>query len=293
MKKNLFISIIAAASLVLSGLNVSAEDGQDNNHQDNNGEESDCQGGQIDGSESLIASVALVPSTNAPSGAGGRANLISDNEDGIVTASLSLSITGLTSGTYSLALVKKSDGATVDLGQFSIGDSGQEGDDEGDGDNNDGDHEKKGCAWAVFLSEKDVQLPAHVDPMDIGQIIVSDSNGNVLLIGDLVNPAPTTSIKFKAALRVGPGSVSLQTTGKAQAKSIVKRGKRSDRFTLIASGVAANSTFTVSVNGQAAGTVKSNRKGKVLVRKLPANLLNVRSVHLVDGNGQTALKAKF
>jgi hypothetical protein len=62
---------------------------------------------------------------------------------------------------------------------------------------------------------------------------------------------------------------------------------------MIASGVAPNSTFSVSVNGQSAGTVKSNAKGKVLVRTLPANLLVVKSVHLIDSNGATAVRAKF
>jgi hypothetical protein len=62
---------------------------------------------------------------------------------------------------------------------------------------------------------------------------------------------------------------------------------------MVASGVAPNSTFTVMVNGQAAGTVKSNSKGKILVKKLPANLLLVRSVHIVDSAGQTAVRAKF
>jgi hypothetical protein len=62
---------------------------------------------------------------------------------------------------------------------------------------------------------------------------------------------------------------------------------------MIASGVAPNSTFSVSVNGQSFGTVKSNAKGKVLVRTLPANLLVVKSVHLIDSTGVTAVRAKF
>jgi hypothetical protein len=80
---------------------------------------------------------------------------------------------------------------------------------------------------------------------------------------------------------------------KAQAHSTAKRGKLDNRFTMIASGVAPNSTYSVVVNGQTVGTAISNRKGKVLVNKLPANLLKVRSVHLVDGNGNTAVRAKF
>jgi len=87
-----------------------------------------------------------------------------------------------------------------------------------------------------------------------------------------VTPTGTTSVKFKAKLKVAAGNVTLQTTGTAQASSMAKKGRRTDRFTMIASGVAPSTTFAVTVNGQNAGTVKSNRKGKVLVRKLPANL---------------------
>ncbi len=37
----------------------------------------------------------------------------------------------------------------------------------------------------------------------------------------------------------------------------------------------------------------AGKVGKVLVRTVPVNLLVVRSIHLMDGNGNTALKAKF
>jgi hypothetical protein len=62
---------------------------------------------------------------------------------------------------------------------------------------------------------------------------------------------------------------------------------------MIASGVPANSTFEVHVNGTAVGTAKSNKKGKVLVKKLPANLRTVRSVKLVDSEGHAAASVKF
>ena len=129
--------------------------------------------------------------------------------------------------------------------------------------------------------------------MDIAQILISDSDGNVILIGDLVNPAASSAIKFRANLRVRSASGVSSKNGKALALTNARKGKRADRFTMIASGVAPNTTFSVSVNGQSAGTVKSNAKGKVLVRTLPANLLVVKSVHLIDANGATAVRAKF
>jgi len=129
--------------------------------------------------------------------------------------------------------------------------------------------------------------------MDIAQIVISDGDGNVVLIGDLVTPAPQSSIKFRAHLRIRSASGVSSNNGKALALTNARKGKRADRFTMMASGVAPNTTYTVSVNGHNSGTVKSNAKGKVLVRALPANMLVVKSVHLIDGNGVTAVRAKF
>jgi len=252
-----------------------------------------CQGGHIDGSETLIASVDLLPPTNAPSAAGGFAKLISDNEDGVITSSLSLTITGLDAGVYTLSVVKKSDGSTVDLGQVQIGGCG-DGDDEDDDDNQgDDDGGDKCCSLGVQISDQEIQLPDGVDPLDVGQLLVLDSNGNLVLTGDFVNATGTTVIKFRAKLRVGPGTLSVQTTGRAQALSTSHKARRIDRFTMLGYGVTPSTVFTVRVNGQEAGTVKSNRRGNVLVRKLPANLLTVRSVELVDPSGNTAAHAKF
>jgi len=296
----LFISTLLLCSLLSFGIQARADDdGEGDDNHDQQGQ--DCQGGNIDGSETLVATVTLTPTTNAPTDASGMAKLISDNEDGTVKSSFTLSITGLTDGVYDLNAVRKSDGSTVDVGQFSIGQrSGgdDEGDDESDGDNHDGqnnDGEHIDCTNAFTGAvSMEVQLPSGLDPMDIEQILISDTNGNVLLTGDLVNPSTNSTVKFTAKLRVHTASgVTTSLSNKAQAQTTAKKGRRSDHFTMIASGVTPNTTFTVQVNGQDVSTVKSNRKGKVLVRKIPANLLIVKSVHLVDPNGQTAVSAKF
>jgi hypothetical protein len=290
MKTHSFLSALVVSSLLSFGINTRAlgDDQGDNN--DDQGE--NCQGGHIDGSETLIATVVLVATNNAPTNSGGFAKLISENEDGVVSSSFSLCITGLTTGTYDLSVIRKSDGSSVDLGQFVVG-----GCDHGDGDDNDyedgngGDDGEKCCQSGVALD--DVPLPSDLDPMDIAQIVISDSDGNVILIGDLVDPVGASNIKFRAKLRIRTASGIASQNGKALALTNARKGKRADRFTMIASGVAPNSTFSVSVNGQSAGTVKSNAKGKVLVRTIPANLLVVKSVHLIDSTGATAVRAKF
>jgi len=298
MKTTRVLALLAACALAVFCPSLRADDGQ-NHGGDDQGENEDCQGGHIDGSETLIASVDLVPTTNAPAGAGGFAKLISENEDGVVQSSFSLTITGLDAGVYTLSIVKKSDGSTNDIGQFQIGGCGRhhDGDEDGEGDEGDDDNDGEKCCNSttngIVISDEDVQLPDGTDPVDVGQILISDLNGNVLLVGDLVNATGKTSVKFRAKLRLAPGSASLQAAGKAQAVGTARRGRHLNRFTMIASGLTPNTIFTVRVNGQDAGMLKSNRKGKALLHKLPANLLTVRSVHLVDPQGQTAVRAKF
>src|SRR3954466_6086842 len=164
-----------------------------------------------------------------------------------------------------LSVVKKSDGSTVVLGNIRMrGDEGDDGD-YGDGDNGDdengegGDQGGSGQWWGkcgdhsgtnVNVSVSEVELPPDLDPMDIGQIILSDFSGNAILTGDLVNPSKSSVIKFKAKL-----AISGSQTGTTQAQSTVKHGKRTDRFTMIGSGIAANTKFMVFVNGKQAGTV--------------------------------------
>jgi hypothetical protein len=292
MKTTRLLAWLSSLALLLFTQNLLADDGDDGDAGGGDqGQDENCQGGHIDGSETLIASVDLIATTNAPAGAGGFARLISDNEDGVVTSSLSMTITGLDAGVYTISIVKKSDGSTVDLGQVQIGGCGDGDDgDDNDDENDDGD---KCCSLGVEISENDIQLPDGLDPLDVGQILVSDSNGNVLLVGDLVNATGKSVIRFRAKLRVGPGTLSLQTTGRAQALSTARKTRRVDRFTMIGYGVQPSTIFTVRVNGQDVGTVKSNRRGNVLVRKLPTNLLTVRSVHLIDSAGETAVRAKF
>jgi hypothetical protein len=298
MKTHSLLSALMISSLLSFGVNTWADghDGGDDEGDNNDDQGENCQGGHIDGSETLIATVTLVATNNAPTNSGGFAKLISENEDGVVSSSFSLCITGLTAGTYDLSVIRKSDGSSVELGQFVVGGchhgdgEGDDGDDNDD-ENDDGDHDGKCCQLGVALD--DVPLPSDLDPMDIGQIVISDSDGNVVLIGDLVDPVATSSIKFRAHLRVRSASGVSSKNSKALALTNARKGKRADRFTMIASGVAPNTTFSISVNGKNAGTVKSNAKGKVLVRAVPANLLVVKSVHLIDSTGATAVRAKF
>ncbi len=340
MKRYCVIPVLLAFSLGVCPLQARADDG---------GEQGDnCQGGSIQGNETLDAHIMLVATNNAPSGASGLAELKAYNNNGTTTATLDIKTVGLDAGDYTLSAVLKSDGSTVTLGTITISASGNGmgsgsntgkvhrkdhyGDNQGGGgngydnqggggsnnqgggesDNQGGDGEDSqggggnstggnygnggnngGNGGYTLASETQVTLPSGVDPMDIGQILLSDSNGNVVLIGDVLAPSSKTAVKFKAVVKVMPGVAAPKARGRAQVQSIVQKRKQIDRFTLATYGLPANSPFAVHVNGKQVATAKSNKRGNLMIKSLPLNLLKVASVRLIDQQGREAASAKF
>src|SRR5258706_3284804 len=296
--KTKFLSLLVSG-LVGFSLNVVADD---NHESDQNGDQQcehqgddegdNQQSGNIEGSETLVAKIILTATNNAPAGATGCAKLVSDNENGTVTATLSIKTKGLDAGDYTLSIVRKSDGSSVTLGTISIGTSNG-GDDEGEGDEGEGDchnQDTNSPPSVILVSESEIALPADLDPTDIAQIVISDANGKPGQGGDRRHPAPGASVKFSGRIHVKGGS---SAKDKALMKSVAQHGKSTVHFTMIASGVPASSTLHVHVNGAHVGTVNSNKKGKVMVKKLPASLSAIRSVRLVDAQGRTAASANF
>jgi len=281
--------------------------------------------------EQLVARIVLTATTNAPAEAGGIAKLKSETEDGVTETVLRLRLRGLLAGDYLLEITTQSDGATNTLGQFTVsgddddsddrshsghssssssssdsddseddsdfnrqghsertGGSGSRSDDDDRGDDN-GDGRHPGDITEVALL-----LPSEIDPLDIGQIRVSDMAGTVLLVGDLVTPNPTTTLKFRGLVSITAGEGAPSAQGKAQMQSQIRKGKRTTRFTLVASQVPADATFHVAVNGSSVGTtVRSNRKGRLILKKLPSQQSQIRSVRLMDSQGKSAVSTSF
>jgi hypothetical protein len=308
MKLQYLIPAFLGVSLTI--FNVRAHDeGEFHDHSE------DC---HIQGTETMDATIVLTATTNAPEGAGGIAKLESENEDGDATATLEIKTFGLLPGDYVLSAIRQSDSSSVILGQITVSSSGGDGEDEDeneDGDNNDDVHHSElSVNGSVQInagissedhsncdngdsgetqSESEVQLPSDLNPADIAQIVLSDLDGNAFLTGDLTTPTNDSTISFTACVHVTLADGSTNSTGVAQIKSTVHKGKWKHHFTMVASGVASSSSFDVQVNGDAASSTKSNKKGRALVKKLPSNLLNVRSVSLIDAEGHTAASAKF
>jgi hypothetical protein len=89
----------------------------------------------------------------------------------------------------------------------------------------------------------------------------------------------------------GPGAPSL--TGTAQVQSTASKGKWRHQFNLTASGAAAKSNFKLDVNGKNSGAARSSKSGQMTIKKLPSHVPALRSLRLLDAQGNVAGSAKF
>jgi hypothetical protein len=145
----------------------------------------------------------------------------------------------------------------------------------------------------LTVTEATVDLPAGLNPTDIGEIILSDTNGNPVLVGDLVKPTPTTVINISATVRLIPGAAAPSATGTVQVHSTGTKGKWTHQFTLNATDMGTNTNFRVFVNGKKIGATRSNKAGQLTIKKVPSRTAAVRSVRLLDAKGNEAAHAQF
>jgi hypothetical protein len=74
----------------------------------------------------------------------------------------------------------------------------------------------------------------------------------------------------------------------------MKTGTLRQRFILSASKLPANTSYNVLVDGVQTETVTSNKKGRLSIRDLNVDLLNVQTVSLVTvADGTEAATAHF
>jgi hypothetical protein len=112
-------------------------------------------------------------------------------------------------------------------------------------------------------------------------------------VGDLVTPSAGTVINISGTVNVAPGPGAPALTGTAQIQSTASKGKWQHHFTLNASGAAAKTNFKLDVNGHSAGAARSSKTGQVAIKKLPSHVPALRSLRLMDAQGNVAGSAQF
>ena len=287
---------------------------------------------QINGNETMDAVVVMNATSNAPAGATGVAKIESQNEDGNESATVELKAFGLTPATYDLSITLQSTGSNVDLGQFTVSsnfddESGdlQLGIEAGAWvSNNWGGFTNWGCwtnwnntnfvsagVWAkwfdheghgtnscgtngTIVTRTEADLPPGVNPTDIAEIIVSDMSSNEVLVGDMVNPSAGSVINVSGSVQVSPGTNSTcALTGTAQINSTANKGKWQHHFTLTASGATAKTNFKLDVNGHLKGAARTDKSGNVTIKRLPSHTPALRTLKLLDAQGNVAGSAQF
>lgn len=316
MKKYVFTGLVAVSMLTF-GLTARADGGTNSD---------EC---NINGTEQMDAVVVMNATSNAPAGATGIAKIDSENDDGNETAHIDLKTVGLDPGVYDLSITLQSTGSNVDLGQFTV--SSNEDDSTGDGLSigvqaqtwvacDFGGFTNWGCwtnwsdtnfvsagIWAKWfghqgedsngtnnpiVTETETDLPAGVNPTDIAEIIVSDMNGNPMLIGNLVTPSQGTVVNISGSVQVTPGNGS-SVSGTAQLQSTASKGKWHHQFMLSASGMAARSNFKLEVNGKVCAGAHSTSSGQLTIKRLPGHTPALRSLQVLDAQGNVAASAQF
>jgi hypothetical protein len=315
MKAKFLLGALVTTALLAFNLNAAADGGDEQDSES----EHEC---DINGHEVMDAVIALTPTTNAPAGAHGVAKIESENDDTNETATVELKLVGLDPGDYVLSVTQQSDGTNVILGQITIPIRNEDDDEDG---GFGGEHRDSFSGWdfwihcnwggftnwgswtnwsitnwcnisnrvTVTVTEAEVDLPAGLNPTDIGQIILSDTNGKPILVGDLVKPATNSVINISATVRLSPGGAAPSAAGTAQLQSTASKGKWTHQFNLTATGMGTNSNFRVNLNGKKIGATRSNKAGQLAIKKLPSRVPAVRSLLLLDAKGNEAAHAQF
>ena len=158
------------------------------------------------------------------------------------------------------------------------------------------DHEGHGnnaCGTNGIVTHTKADLPPGVNPTDIAEIVVSDLSGNEILVGDLVSPAAGSVINISGTVQVTPGPGAPALSGTAQVQSTASKGKWQHHFTLTASGAAAKTNFKLDVNGHLKGAARTDKSGQMKIKKLPSHTPALRTLKLLDGQGNVAGSAQF
>jgi len=144
-----------------------------------------------------------------------------------------------------------------------------------------------------LVSRTEADLPPGVNPTDIAEIMVSDANGNLILDGSLVTPSQGTVVNISGTVQVTAGPGAPFVNGTAQVQSTAHKGKWQHKFTLTASGVNAKTTYKLDVNGKIAGGARSDKSGQMKIKRLPSHVPALRSLRLLDAEGNVAASAQF
>ncbi|HUJ71457.1 MAG TPA: hypothetical protein VLZ30_04385 [Verrucomicrobiae bacterium] len=230
--------------------------------------------------------IVLADTTNAPPGAMGRAALEGEIDGDINTVMVKVETLGLLTGTYTTTITDTTGTNTYTLGTFDV------------------------HVWSNLLHETDASiaifwtntvggasfsLPAGLDPANVTTITISDTNQLADLTGNFATAHRPHPCFFDAHIWLVPGPTCANLFGTGWLHVQCTGGNTQAHISLIASGAPPKATWNLFVNGVQTGTVKTDRRGRLIINKLPkgTDLLGVTTIAAEDDAGNVAFSASF
>ena len=230
----------------------------------------------------LTVTATLAPPPTAPVGPSGTAEIVVTKPKfkSVETAILKISVTGLTSGTYSIGAVLK-DASTLALGDIVVDTTVPPG--------------------PTPEPPVEIPLPAGFDVSTVAKITVSDATPTVVLEGAVV--PGVTNWKYIANVQItGPevidptGPKPKKVRGHVVAHSFIKDSVETKRgFNFVGFGAPGDTELTINVDGVVVGTVLSNKQGKVHFQEMPEPVVirDIKLVTITDALGAVVMQAAF
>lgn len=246
------------------------------------------------GFETFVAHIALSPTDNVTN-AFGQLNLQAFNNNGATNSQVEIQTFGLAQGDYTVAASLKSDGSSVNIGTITVGNPHWHGYGHSN-DNGQGNGENHGHAYGHYRSANHLVLPGSVDPSNISQITVSDTNSITDLIGDFVNLTNRSFIFVKDNVKLTPGDVATNAAGCATL-TIREMGTNVTGFASVAAwNLPTNTVLNVAFDNQPVATVTTTEHGTAVLRYLNLGTVSVQSgnqLTLTTTDGGTVATANF
>jgi hypothetical protein len=161
---------------------------------------------------------------------------------------LELEPRGLPAATYTLNAILKSDGSTVLLSTFTVGNQDQE---------------------EIEIGHDGAPLPSTVDPLDVASINVTAVNGDILFTADLTTLTNVSTLNVSVNKQATPGAGVPNATGNLIINGFLSRGRVKGFMQFTGQGLPPNAPVAIAVNGVSVKTLRTGKSGNLNVKLSP------------------------
>ena len=135
-------------------------------------------------------------------------------------------------------------------------------------------------------------LPPGMVQSNVTEILISDSDGNVVLSGDFSGVTNSTSVYIETVDLVPGTATNLQ--GNATLTLISRKGRTVGAFKLLASGLDPRQRLYLTANGTNTCRVRTSAAGTLKVKTLPrTRLVNLQTLIATDVSSNIVFSASF